>query len=473
MLINYIKVKKKQGNISAKVIFARQNYFTIFILSNFLHMKKIILPLAIFLFAYSFSNAQTAVLYNATPLFSVDAGTIVFVDGDIVNDATGHIQNKGDIYLTKDWTNDETVGALNPIDGKVILAGNTQTIKGSQTTKFNNLVCKNTGTKTLNITTIVGGNTGVDSLNDAPFDLNRNTLIVTNPLPSAITRSNGYIISETDPSAGYGIIEWRMGNTAAGNNYVYPFGTTGGTYIPFLWNITAAGVETINGNTAVATYPTDVTAAVNNRPFPTVPTIVTNLNDANGKEAAPACLDRYWIINTSNSYSSNPVADITFTYRDAEWDGSTGGSTNSIVSENDLLGWKWNVTQSKWENPTVGTNTGANTVNVTGVSGSAPWTLKGTELICGDFFLPNAFSPNGDGHNDFFKPRNNCIKDIDIKIYNRWGNLVAEITDPAQGWDGSTPKGKDDNEGVYAYEAKGHLNDGSEIDKKGTVTLMK
>ncbi|MBI3500519.1 MAG: gliding motility-associated C-terminal domain-containing protein [Bacteroidetes bacterium] len=427
-------------------------------------MKKIFFS-AVFLFALNFSNAQ---LYNSTNMFYTDAGAIVFVDGDVYNDTAGHIKNNGDIYFTQDWTNHEPAFGLDATAGTVHMAGANQLIKGSQTTTFNNLDCQNTGTKTLNINTIVGGTSGVLSLNNAPFNLNSKTLIVTNPLPAAVTRNSGYIISETDPAAGYGIVEWRMGNTTAGNNYVYPFGTSGGTYLPFLWNIKTAGVETSNGNMSVATYPTNVTASPNNMPFPTG---VTNLADGSGKNAASYCLDRYWILN-SNNYSTNAVADITLTYRDAEWDNSVSGTTNNFASEDDLKGWKWSG--SAWQNPPVGiVNTNANTVSVTGISGSAPWTLTGNELICGDFFIPNAFSPNGDGHNEIFNVRNKCIKDIDLKIFNRWGNLVFETTDPAQGWDGSTPKGKDGNEGVYAYQAKGHMNDGTEIDKKGTVTLMK
>ena len=299
--------------------------------------------------------------------------------------------------------------------------------------------------------------------------MNSKTLIVTNPIPAAVTRASGYIISETVPP-NYGIIEWRMGNIAAGNNYTYPFGTSSGTYIPFLYDVKTAGIQTSNGDVSVSTYPTNVTVSVNNRPLPSA---VGNLNDVNGKEAAPACLDRYWIVDPNN-YSSNPVADITFTYRDVEWDGSVGGSTNNLVAESGLQGWKWNGTS--WANPPVGNDIpSANTVKVTGVSGSAPWTLKGTELICGDFFLPTAFSPNDDGHNEIFKIHNNCIQTLDFRIYNRWGNMVYASQNPTDtGWDGSVPgKGKEGNEGVYAYEVKAIMTDGSEVVKKGTVTLMK
>ncbi|HEY4799667.1 MAG TPA: gliding motility-associated C-terminal domain-containing protein, partial [Bacteroidia bacterium] len=349
---------------------------------------------------------------------------------------------------------------------KIILAGNAQNIRGTHATKFNNLDCQGAGTKTLHVTTIVGGTSGLLSLHNADVSLNSNTLIVTNPASGAITRTNGYIVSETDPISGYGTLQWNFGNSTG--NYVYPFGTSGGMYIPFFWNVTVPGIQIANGNMAVSTYPTSVTANPNNLPFPAG---VTNLNDASGKNAASSCLDRYWMIN-ANNYSADPVADITFTYLDAEWDGSVPGSTNNFASENDLKGWKWNGVSWQDELPE-NLNTGSNTLTVNTVSGSAPWTLKGKELICGDFFLPNAFSPNGDGHNDIFRPRNNCIKDMDMKIYNRWGNLVYETTDITQGWDGSTPKGKSGNEGVYAYELSAKLFDGTDVIKRGTVTLLK
>ncbi|MBI4929939.1 MAG: gliding motility-associated C-terminal domain-containing protein [Bacteroidetes bacterium] len=487
------------------------------------------------------SQAQTF-LYNGGTDITADIGSIIYVDGNVVNNTSGFIHNKGDIYLTGDWTNNEASGCLDPTTGTVWLYGNSQTIQGTQPTTFNNLNCENGGTKTLNVTTTyVGGNTGVLQLKNSPFDLNSKTLIVTNPASAAIAPPiSGYIISETDFTAGYGIVQWNLGISTG--NYVYPFGTTGGGYIPFIYNITTAGVQSTSGNISVATYPTNVTANPNNRPLPNG---VTNLtNPFSGAEAAPVCADRYWPV-LANNYSIQPTADVTFTYEDAEWDIS-GGSTNTII-EDSLRAWMWNGTQ--WQLPALGTdNISANTVFVSGLDSiSASWTLKGyppcavlatittatttitlgstvqitasgggnylwntgettasisvsptsttvycvtttdasggcadsacisikVELPCGDFFLPNAFSPNGDGKNDLFKPRNICIKDIDFKIYNRWGNLVFETTDITIGWDGSTPKGKNGNEGVYAYEITGHFNDGTLIDKKGTVTLMK
>jgi gliding motility-associated-like protein len=161
---------------------------------------------------------------------------------------------------------------------------------------------------------------------------------------------------------------------------------------------------------------------------------------------------------------------------DSDWDIS-GGSTNTIA-EDSLKAWRWASLQ--WQNPSLGTvNITSNTVSVTGLTSAAgPWTLKGAEppppIPCGEFYLPNAFSPNADAKNDFFRPRNNCIKVIDFKIYNRWGNLVFETTDPlTKGWDGSTPEGKNASSEVFVYMLKATLTNGQLIDLKGNVTLLK
>ncbi len=74
--------------------------------------------------------------------------------------------------------------------------------------------------------------------------------------------------------------------------------------------------------------------------------------------------------------------------------------------------------------------------------------------VCNFFELPNVFSPNGDNINDIYKSLNinNFVKEVDMKIFNRWGNLVYETTDPDINWDG---RHKDNNKlvspGVYYY----------------------
>lgn len=88
----------------------------------------------------------------------------------------------------------------------------------------------------------------------------------------------------------------------------------------------------------------------------------------------------------------------------------------------------------------------------------------------GDFFyIPNTFTPNGDGLNDvFFLAGAECLERARLEIYNRWGQLVFETDDPFnEFWDG-TFQGKDVPQGVYPYIFYHYRGQ-----RKGTVTLFR
>lgn len=89
-------------------------------------------------------------------------------------------------------------------------------------------------------------------------------------------------------------------------------------------------------------------------------------------------------------------------------------------------------------------------------------------------FLPDAFSPNADDNNDFFHIINASVIDkADIKIFNRWGQLVFESTDPFFKWDG-TFKGKPQEVDVYTWELTyTPANTPKIINDKGNVTLVR
>ena len=67
--------------------------------------------------------------------------------------------------------------------------------------------------------------------------------------------------------------------------------------------------------------------------------------------------------------------------------------------------------------------------------------------------LPNVFTPGQDGHNDFFGPfPYRFVESIDIQIFNRWGNLVYQTTDPDILWDGANQENqKLCADGTYYY----------------------
>ncbi len=87
-------------------------------------------------------------------------------------------------------------------------------------------------------------------------------------------------------------------------------------------------------------------------------------------------------------------------------------------------------------------------------------------------FLPDAFSPNGDGINDTFKPSGIFFDNFQMIIYNRWGQSVFQTTDSATGWDG-TIDGNRAPQGQYIYKIIIRDNTGKEFVKNGTALLLR
>lgn len=83
---------------------------------------------------------------------------------------------------------------------------------------------------------------------------------------------------------------------------------------------------------------------------------------------------------------------------------------------------------------------------------------------------PNVFSPNGDGINDIWKVKFKSLTDFHCWIFNRWGNLVYEYTDPSGGWDG-TFRGKVVEPDVFYYVLTATGADGQPYRKRGAITV--
>lgn len=90
--------------------------------------------------------------------------------------------------------------------------------------------------------------------------------------------------------------------------------------------------------------------------------------------------------------------------------------------------------------------------------------------------IPNVFTPNGDGINDFFFPRSllaSGLTSFKMNIYNRWGQQIFESTSlDGSGWDGRL-NGVPQPEGVYVYTIDVTFKDGQKENHKGNVTLMR
>lgn len=87
-------------------------------------------------------------------------------------------------------------------------------------------------------------------------------------------------------------------------------------------------------------------------------------------------------------------------------------------------------------------------------------------------YIPNAFTPDGDGNNDFFFAKGTNIVDFEMTIWNRWGELIYTTTSMDVGWDGRY-KGTDVQQDVYVYKANYSTTNGDFGSATGHVTLLR
>ncbi len=88
-------------------------------------------------------------------------------------------------------------------------------------------------------------------------------------------------------------------------------------------------------------------------------------------------------------------------------------------------------------------------------------------------FIPNGFTPNGDGLNDIFRPQQTFgITQYKMKIYNRLGQVVFKSEDASKGWNGIL-KGESLPQDVYIWVVRYKSFTGKWYDLKGTITLIR
>jgi gliding motility-associated-like protein len=87
-------------------------------------------------------------------------------------------------------------------------------------------------------------------------------------------------------------------------------------------------------------------------------------------------------------------------------------------------------------------------------------------------FVPDVFTPNGDGVNDVFAAKGVFLKKITLTIFDRWGNSIYQTEDKDKGWDGSL-SGQNAEDGVYAYQLQIEDFKGLTFFKRGNVFLVR
>jgi gliding motility-associated-like protein len=156
----------------------------------------------------------------------------------------------------------------------------------------------------------------------------------------------------------------------------------------------------------------------------------------------------------------------------------TVGSSTQLVATGGL--------QYEWRPPYALSNIGINTpianpeftteyiVQVIDIYGCKKEDSVLITVIKPSVWVPNAFTPNGDGKSDIFIVRGDGIKDFEFGVFNRWGEQIFYTKDMATGWDGNRPvTGENLPAGAYVYYVKGIKTDGEVVNMKGMVNLVR
>lgn len=159
--------------------------------------------------------------------------------------------------------------------------------------------------------------------------------------------------------------------------------------------------------------------------------------------------------------------DVTFTNTStpggasSSWsfgDGGSGNQTSPVYTYQDPGSWEVLLTVSQ----DGCTSTATATITVT--------TRAAEES---SLYIPNVFSPNGDGVNDIFLPRSQGLSRYEVRIYNRYGELVCQLRRTGEWWDGRTFAGEPVTEGTYFYVAEAVGEDEVDHSQRGTLTLVR
>ncbi len=194
--------------------------------------------------------------------------------------------------------------------------------------------------------------------------------------------------------------------------------------------------------------------------------------------------------NCETVYPLNPititpndiVADFTYSPTEIEMGDNVTFTDASTANVAPIVQWTWTFTDGSQT-----TSTNANIDQTMPIPGYQDVTLTVTDqfgckakvtksiFVKPKIQLPNVFTPNGDGINDYFTLDYNIYKSYDIYILNRWGNIVYS-NEQQQGmviWDGTALGGKQCIDGVYFYKFKGLLFDEkTEVITEGFIHIL-
>lgn len=492
------------------------------------------ITIALLLLSVEYLAAQSLFYNNGAQMY-MNPGSLMIVKTNSVDNNVGRIDNAGELIIEGDFINSDVASGnanstgVYEVQGNwvnnnqflanqstVALSGNNQLITGSQKTTFYNLDLIGNGVKTQSIDAQVDGEL---NLRDAELATDVYEMLVSNSNTNAMQRNTGFVSSLQTGKISR--------NTNQNDVYLFPTGSSIGTtrYRP----IEITPTSTANNTYGVRLANVDATLENFDRNIKEEELCVINPNyyhhihRAQGTDAADIAflydaaqdgnyntvahwqnIPQWENINATASTSAgfdvlnvsgwNDFSNIPFALANPAPLVTAFQDTTIVLGEIANLTTVANnvVTTYSWfpptflscddcPNPSAAPET--TTLYVVTVNQGETCVYKDSVLVTVEadlnLWLPNAFTPNGDGENETLKVfgETSYLKSIDFKIFNRWGEKVFEALDVAtaqSGWDGIY-FGKLQDAGVYTYALKAFYNAdiARAVNKKGSLTLIR
>jgi gliding motility-associated-like protein len=433
-------------------------------MENHKNIKYFLLIIILQLCCFPLIYGQTVV--NNGAKIVIRDGANVIIGGNYINKNDGlfdgEINLDGNIFLRKSWLNNANNEVLvsvgtGPTGNLIMDASTNQFIGGSHSSTFENIVLINSR-KLLDVSDCKVNDTL--QLNSV-LDLNTHRIKILNSNPAGIKYFSGYILGETNTFEGLGEVEWYIGSHLD-STYIVPFGSgfDAGPDVKITLKTKTAG-QPANGSIVFATYPTGI------QNFP-LPPAVPELD--RGPEYIA---DRFW--NIDPIYDNKPDVGMIFHYRSKDINESGNGG----LVEADMKAIRYNTLMDTWTDmlPVGVSDPGQKLFLIENLGADnfyAPWCLV-SEEIKWQIYFSTAFSPNGDGVNDYFAPIGENLDKLDLKmyIYNRWGGLMYTMDDINKPWNGHSGTSKNVcPPGVYNWILFLKSPDGVDHMYKGIVALI-
>ena len=191
----------------------------------------------------------------------------------------------------------------------------------------------------------------------------------------------------------------------------------------------------------------------------------------------------YWVIVKAHCNEKKATINITYLKN------LTVNLGNDILfCEDNVIYWKLDATTSGassylWQDEStspvfIAEQPGIYSVTVSNICMSVSDSIEIKTKDCSvlEIWFPNAFTPDGDGINDIFKPEINdpeLLKEYEMTIYNRWGNLIFTTQDYLMGWNGKDHRNEICSEGIYTAIFKYKDREGREFLRRSLVSLIR